>query len=163
MADTNPFLIGGIVTVGCLGICAAIAIPNFITMQYRAKRAEIPSNMMGIKTAELAFDAAFDIFVPTEVSPRVRGMLTPDPVPWVSTPGPALKEFPRMNAEFDTLGWAPDGHVRGIYWVEVADPATGVYDFTVHGMADIDGDGEPCHYTATKSINPVMLTPNDVF
>ena len=159
MADTNPFLIGGIVTVGCLGICAAIAIPNFITMQYRAKRAEIPSNMMGIKTAELAFDAAFDIFVPTEVSPRVRGMLTPDPVPWVSTPGPALKEFPRMNAEFDTLGWAPDGKVRGGYKV-ISSSST---DFTVTGISDVDGDGAATNFTSTKSINAVMNSANNIY
>ena len=51
------------IVVAIIGILAAIAIPNFVAMQYRAKRAEVPSNVDGIKTAELAYDAAFDTFV----------------------------------------------------------------------------------------------------
>ena len=48
------------IVVAIIGILAAIAIPNFVDMQYRAKRAEVPSNVDGIKTAQIAYDAAFD-------------------------------------------------------------------------------------------------------
>ena len=51
------------IVVAIIGILAAIAIPNFVDMQYRAKRAEVPSNVDGIKTAELAYEASFDQFV----------------------------------------------------------------------------------------------------
>ena len=50
------------IVVAIIGILAAIAIPNFVAMQYRAKRSEVPSNVDGIKTAELAYDAAFDTY-----------------------------------------------------------------------------------------------------
>ena len=43
------------IVVAIIGILAAIAIPNFVEMQYRAKRAEIPSNVDGIKTAEMGY------------------------------------------------------------------------------------------------------------
>lgn len=58
------------------------------------------------------------------------------------------------------LGWAPDGPVRGSYWVEVSPDGL---DFTVFGVADIDGDGQQAWYTATKSINTVFLNSNDVY
>ena len=51
------------IVVAIIGILAAIAIPNFVAMQYRAKRSEVPSNVDGIKTAELAYDAAFDTYI----------------------------------------------------------------------------------------------------
>ena len=52
------------IVVAIIGILAAIAIPNFVAMQYRAKRAEVPSNVDGIKTAQLAYDAARAARVP---------------------------------------------------------------------------------------------------
>jgi hypothetical protein len=138
--------IGG---VGSIGIFAAIAIPNFVTMQYRAKRAELPANIDGIKIAELAYEAAFDTYVaqPQPV-PRSIEDLGGEPMDWGS------------GAGFDTLGWAPDGPVRGTYWIEVT---PGGDDFVVHGMADLDGDGVPSHYTATKSTYAVMISPPNVY
>ncbi len=137
-------VVGGPILVACIGIVAAIAIPNFVQMQYRAKRAEVPANVDGIKTAELAYDAAFDSFIPVSVpAPRPITELDGLPVSWVS------------STPFDDLGWGPDGQVRGIYWVEVA---PNQLDFVVHGMCDIDRDGIPAHYTATKSINATMVT-----
>ena len=38
-------LVGFAIVVAIIGILAAIAIPNFVAMQYRAKRAEVPSNV----------------------------------------------------------------------------------------------------------------------
>jgi len=64
------------------------------------------------------------------------------------------------GSTFDKLGWGPDGNVRGTDQVEL-DPNG--YDFIVHGWIDADGDGFPAHYTATKSVNPVMVTPNNVY
>ena len=132
----------------CAGMGAAIAIPNFVAMQYRAKRAEVPSNVNAIKTAQLAYDAAFDEFIPTSTRPRSIEMLDGEQHSWSSGSG------------FDTLGWSPDGNVRGTYKVEVA---PGGRDFIVHGWIDVDGDGFPAHYTATKSVNAMMVTPNDVY
>ena len=128
----GALLFGGIFVVGIL---AAIAIPNFVSMQYRAKRAEIPANVAGIKTAEIAYDAAFDEYI------EVREFV-PD-----SRPG------------FDTLGWAPDGQVRGSYRVT----KKGYSDFVVQGMCDVDGYGDQALFTATKSINTTMNTGNSTY
>jgi len=138
---------GGAVPV--VGILAAIAIPNFIDMQYRAKRAEVPPNVDGIKTALIAYDAAFDTFMeirdPVPLDPL---MLGPNGVDWPS------------DTPFRDLGWEPYGQVRGTYWVDLSTDGT---DFTVHGMCDVDGDAEPAHYTATKSISATLETWSSVY
>jgi len=134
------------IVVAIIGILAAIAIPNFVAMQYRAKRSEVPSNVDGIKTAELAYDAAFDTFV-QETSFR------PD-----SSPGKKQRDWAAGTA-FDTLGWGPDGQVRGSYKIQ----STSTTDFLVTGIADVDGDGVQSQFTATKSINAVMTSGNDTY
>ncbi len=140
-------LCGGAVPV--VGILAAIAIPNFIQMQLRAKRAELPANVAGIRVAELAYEATFDTFLavrdPVPLDPLMLGDRTVD---WPS------------GTAFDELGWAPDGNVRGTYWVEVS--ADG-QDFTVHGLCDLDGDGEPAEFTASKSSKATMETWDSVY
>ena len=134
------------IVVAIIGILAAIAIPNFVAMQYRAKRSEVPSNVDGIKTAQLAYDAAFDTFI-NQSTFYPSASVGKTQVTW--TPGSA----------FDTLGWGPDGKVRGAYKVE----STSSTDFLVTGIADVDGDGAQSSYTATKSINTVQTTLNSVY
>jgi hypothetical protein len=143
--------IGAMVTGIVLAVVLVlIAVPNFFAMSYRAKRAEVPPNVDGIKTAELAYDAAFDRFVEqrefvpsAEVGKAQR--------PW------------REGTAFDTLGWAPDGQVRGAYRVTThgcggTEVDCGRPDFNVTGIIDIDGDGEQATYTATRSMNTTMMT-----
>ncbi len=157
--ETLPWGILGLTITGvvCIGCLATIAIPNFIEMQNRAKRAEIPANIDGIKTAERGYDAAFDEFVPCALAPRAMQALDSEPVDW------------NDPEDFNRLGWAPDGQVRGSYQVIVTPPsdrsayARAGADFTVHGYGDIDGDGRPSHYTATKSVNTLMVTDRDIF
>ena len=134
------------IVVAIIGILAAIAIPNFVAMQYRAKRSEVPSNVDGIKTAQLAYDAAFDQFI-QQTSPHPDG-----------SPGKAQRTWTTGSA-FDTLGWGPDGMVRGSYTVV----STSSTDFLVTGFADVDGDGSNSSYTATKSINAVQTTLNSIY
>ena len=123
------------IVVAIIGILAAIAIPNFVNMQYRAKRAELPSNVDGIKTAELAYEASFDQFVDAETAPRGDSDLDKKQVGWSSE-------------AFDTLGWGPDGDVRGNYGVESGDT-----DFDITGKCDVDGDGNTATYTSSKEEN----------
>ena len=133
------------IVVAIIGILAAIAIPNFVDMQYRAKRAEVPSNVDGIKTAELAYEASFDAFVSAS-----------------DTPGSVSKAQQAFAgggaASYATLGWGPDGDVRGSYSV-----STSPTDFTVTGRCDVDGDLTEASYQSTKTTNSVLLTGNNVY
>ena len=135
------------IVVAIIGILAAIAIPNFVSMQYRAKRAEVPANVDGIKTAEIAYEAAFDTFI--EANQYPTGTPGKSQVPWVA--GSA--------GGFDTLGWTPDGHVRGVYSVTL----TGLVDFIADGDCDVDGDGVEADFEATLRGNVVMTSPPDVY
>jgi type IV pilus assembly protein PilA len=135
------------IVVAIIGILAAIAVPNFVAMQYRAKRAEVPSNVDGIKTAELAYDAAFDAFV-QEANWQPSG-----------TPDKTQRAWPTTATGFATIGWAPDGSVRGQYQL-VSNGTTG---FTVTGRCDVDNDDSNASFTATRDSNSVMTTANDVY
>ena len=140
------------IVVAIIGILAAIAIPNFIEMQYRAKRSEVPSNVKGIKTAELGYDAAFDTFVQATAHPTTTA--SKQQVDWAGG-----------NADFQKLGWAPDGKVRGVYTVTTTAAGGGSAggDFTVTGTCDVDGDGVIAQYTATKSVNATFNNNNDTY
>ncbi len=138
---------GGAVPV--VGILAAIAIPNFVVYQLRAKRTEVPLNVDGIRAAELAYHAAFDAVLPV-----------PHPVPLDPLMVDRMAVDWPYGTPFDELGWSPDGQVRGTYWVEVAPDGS---DFVVHGVCDLDGDGAQAHYTATKELRATMESWSDVY
>ena len=141
------------IVVAIIGILAAIAIPNFVEMQYRAKRAEVPANVDGIKTSEMGYDAAFDTFLP---------ITTAHPT---GTPGKTQKDWSGGSAAFQKLGWQPDGKVRGVYKVTTTSVSSSTPggDFVVTGQADVDGDGVISEYTATKSVNTTFNNQNDTY
>lgn len=149
--DPQDLLIAGGVLSGvtCLGLCVFVAVPNFVEMQNRAKRAEAPANLGGIRTAQVAYESSFDTYVdcPTP-QPRPVEALDDELVPWP------------QGGCFDTLGWAPDGHVRATYWVEVSADGSG---FTAHAMLDLDEDGVPAHYVATATESAYAITSPDVY
>lgn len=132
------------IVVAIIGILAAIAIPNFITMQLKAKRAEVPGNVDGIKTAEIAYDAAFDGFVAAADYPAITSKAQNT---WTAT----------ASGGFQTIGWAPDGPVRGSYMVALqADATTGAPSFLVTGGCDVDDDNAIASYTATPTSNATL-------
>lgn len=126
------------IVVAIIGILAAIAIPNFVAMQLKAKRSEVPSNVDGIKTAEIAYEAAFDAYVDCVDKP---GSVGKTQVEWT------------VGADnFSLIGWKPDGAIRGSYAVTGAGPT----DFLVTGRSDVDGDGAEATYSATASVNTTL-------
>ncbi|MDP2313600.1 MAG: type II secretion system protein [Pseudomonadota bacterium] len=126
------------IVVAIIGILAAIAVPNFQTMQFRAKRAELPANVSGIWLTELIYEATMDSYVAVSYNPS-------------STPGKDLRDFETSGSGWQSLGWHPDGPLRGSYSVDDA-----VTEFTVYGHGDVDGDGALCQYTATDSEAAVL-------
>jgi len=149
-------LIGLLVCGGAIpmaGILAAIAIPNFMEMQYRAKRAEVPANIDGIRTALLGYNAAFggpytDCGTQEESEMALWSRDTKQQQDWVG------------GACWDALAWAPDRLARGVYWIEASEDGS---DFTVWGMIDVDGDGEPAVYSATSTQATTLHNENYVF
>jgi hypothetical protein len=109
-------------------------------------RGECVANIKAIKTAQLTYDANFDTYV--EVT-----SFYPD-----SAPGKTLREFTTGSA-FDTIGWMPDGPVRGSYKVT----STSTTDFLITCITDVDGDGVKSSWTATKTLNVTMNTRNDAY
>ena len=134
------------IVVAIIGILAAIAIPNFVSMQYKSKRAEIPQNIKAIKIAEVAYMQDYDVYVKCSAYPSTPTKTTQD---WVKA----------SSGGFKTIDFTPNGDVRGSYMV-----STSAYNFTVIGISDVDGDGVYATYIATKSENPNNpTTPPDVY
>ena len=133
------------IVVAIIGILAAIAIPNFVAMQLKSKRSELPGNTNGIKTSELAYDAAFDAYVACSESPSTTQDKTAHA--WVDAGG------------FTSIGWAPDGNVRGTYKVVLS----GTTDFVITSTGDVDGDNVDAIYTATTSTNATLTTGSNVY
>jgi type IV pilus assembly protein PilA len=53
-------LIELMIVVAIIGILAAIAIPNFLRYQAKAKQSEAKTNLGGIYTSEIAYKAEYD-------------------------------------------------------------------------------------------------------
>ena len=132
------------IVVAIIGILAAIAIPSFLDLQLRSKRAELAPNVQAIKASEVAYEALEDKFVTAAQSPAALPGKTQ--VTWIGNPG------------FDELSWEPDGLVRGAYSV-----VTTGGDFVVMGQMDVDGDSVAAEYTATRSIGPTLNTDVSVY
>lgn len=130
--------------VAVIGLLAAIAVPNFVELQYRAKRSEVAPNVQGIKASQAAYEAAWDEYLAVPVAPT--SLPGKQPIPWSG------------NSEFQALGWAPNGSVRGQYGV-----TTNAVDFVVTGEIDADGDTVPAVFTATRNIGAVRNTGLDVY
>ena len=131
-----------------LGVMALFKLPDWLAEMHDAKRGEVVSNVEGIKTAMVAYEAESLDFVALPAWPRPPEATDEEKMPWSAHPA------------WDAVGWAPDGPVHGSYWVERSEDGT---DFTVFGVQDIDGDGAKAWYTATKSIHSVFLNNSDIY
>lgn len=126
------------IVIAIIGILAAIAVPNFMSAQYRAKRAELPGAVSSIKIAELAYAAAYDEFVDAPLMPRSDVELDKTQAEW-----------DRVAArQFTEIGWAPDGMVRGNYQVTGASET----DFLAEGHCDVDDDDHLFIMTASHNV-----------
>jgi type IV pilus assembly protein PilA len=117
------------IVVAIMGILAAIAVPNFMQMQAKAKRAELPTVVNGIADSQVAYHVAHDSYIDI-----------PSFVP-SGVPGKTMRPWP-AGSGFETLGWAPDGEVRGSYKCEVGAST----EFNVTAQSDVDGDGVMATY-----------------
>jgi type IV pilus assembly protein PilA len=121
-------LIELMIVVAIIGILAAIAIPNFLRFQLRARSSEGKTNIAALRTAQESYQAEFGTYLST------------DRVPAVAAIGATKVVF---DATADTLGgftatgWSPEGRVYFSY--AMASNATGT-NYTVDAVANIDAD-----------------------
>jgi len=109
-----------------VGILAAIAIPNFIRYQLRAKVSELPAELMGLVKAEQAAAARDGKYV---ALPR-----TPAGAPGTAKAPLGPEELQRAQA----LDWIAPSALYGRYAVAVSEDGTAA---ALCAEADIDGDG----------------------
>jgi type IV pilus assembly protein PilA len=120
-------LIELMIVVAIIGILAAIAIPNFLRFQLKAKSSEGKSNLAAIRTAEESYYSEFGTYVSSNASPGTIGKN--QKTDFVNEDG--------TDAGFDRLGWSPEGLVFFNYAVA---EANGAANFTATANADIDAD-----------------------
>lgn len=139
------------ITVAIIGILSAIGVPAWRESQLRAKRAEIPPNVAGIRVAEQGYYAAFDTYVAeSQWYPSDLAYGAADKVP---------EAWPAADAAggFTTLGWEPYGAVRGAYSIPDGDNDS----FEVQGLSNVDGDGDAALCWCTES-EPCDWEPGDL-
>ena len=123
-------LIELMIVVAIIGILAAIAIPNFLRFQLRAKSSEGKTNLAAIRTAQEGFFSEFGLYIAADQHP-------------VDLPGSQKAVWDNTDQEhgFNVVGWAPEGDVYFQYEVEATDAGDDPPAFTAAAVADIDGDG----------------------
>lgn len=161
-------LIELMIVVAIIGILAAIAIPNFITYQLRAKTSEAKTNIGGIKTSQEAFRASIDNYaILTATNPN----RTPDTqkAAWDKTTvcnTDCGRTNPGACAEFKCIGYEPAGQVyytyQGTHQVAMG---TTVPEFALTATGDLDGDATYATFgfataNATGSSLTVLAAPN---
>ncbi len=151
--DSQGFtLVELMIVVAIIGILAAIAIPNFMAYQFRAKRAEAPTNLQAIKTSQESYRAEFNAYVTCASSPAAN-------------PGAGIKvawvDVGVAPNNFGTLGWAPSGPVFGAY----ASAAVALAPVSWAGTAatDVDGNAANATFTVSDTANVLMTSANNVY
>jgi len=142
-------LIELMIVVAIIGILAAIAIPNFLSYQKKAKTSEAKTNLGAIRTSEESYRAENDVYLSCADSPA--GNPTSSKRPWVDA------------GDFGTIGFAPAGNVYYQYKVvAVAAVAPAGPTFTATAKGDLDGDGAFQTYTITNvNTNIAESTPGE--
>jgi type IV pilus assembly protein PilA len=122
------------VAVAIIGLLAALAIPNYLQFQLRARTTEAKANLAAIRTAEDSYFVEYHTFVAAAVTPALAPGVARHSWP---SPGPGCPSC------FDVLGWSPEGEVYFQYEVvaAAASGAPGLDVFTAAAGADLDGDG----------------------
>ena len=106
-------LIELMIVVAIIGILAAIAIPNFLTYQKKAKTAEAKSNIGGIRSSEIAYFAEKSYYVsiaPQPTRASRAGAAGASKIAWPSTPAVNAASGATV-AEAADVGFAPQGSV----------------------------------------------------
>ena len=112
------------IVVAIIGILAAIAIPNFLRFQLRAKTSEGKTNLAAIRTAEESYYSEFGSYISADASP-----------PTINNNTKIDFSHANLGKGFDIIGWSPAGKVSFQYGVAVP---TSTSQYYATAVADID-------------------------
>lgn len=128
-------LIELVIAVGMIGLLAAIAIPNFMRYQARARRGEAYANLGGIARSERGYFAEKGIYY--------EALTQPNPGGGGANLGAMTHGWDAAaEAEFAALGWEPEGRVRYAYDINTGATGCDCDDtcFTATAYGDVDND-----------------------
>lgn len=136
------------IVVAIMAILAAIAIPSFMRFSMRAKTAEATQNLAAIRSCQESYRAEEDEY----------WICPPTPGGWANGPGASspIAWAGGGVAEFDKIGFAPDGNVRYQYQVQAgtggAASGTGGINgpFMATAVGDLDEDTDNALFTVDK-------------
>ncbi len=133
-------LIELMVVVAIVGILAAVAIPNFLRYQLRAKSAEGPGNVGAIRVCQLARFGVEGVFLDIPTTPPAMNL--PQRTQWTDPSG-----------GFSQIGFKPESTVYFQYRVNTSDADRGM---TVGAKTDLDQNGMAQYWGYEKpSVNGV--------
>lgn len=136
-----------LIGVAVVAVLALVSVPILLSTSKKSARAEVPLNVDAIRAAQLEYQSAFGNFIEADPAPRDPLAANGDAVAWEPSEG------------FRMLSWAPaSAEVRGVYSVSVKRD-----DFTVTGICDVDADGTPARWQATRADSAKALTEPAVY
>lgn len=113
-----------LVGISCIGILAAIAIPNFIRYQLRSKQSQVTAELTGLASAQQA------------LAQRTGKYLAMPAIP-AAEPGPQKAAFtPDELAAAASIDWMVEGTTYGQYRVAVSEDGAAA---SLCGESNIDG------------------------
>ena len=143
-------LIELMIVVAIIGILAAIAIPNFLRFQMKAKAAESRANLQAINNAQRSYYGDRDSFLACAISPT-DGVVGKSKIDWQNGDGSFDNDNDDTDGlvDFSAIGWRPTGGVYYQYQVAAgaADANGFSHEFAASAMADIDGDGTTAYFS----------------
>jgi type IV pilus assembly protein PilA len=128
-------LIELMIVVAIIGILAAIAIPNFLRFQLKAKSSEGKTNLAAIRTAEESYFAEYGVYISSDPSP-----------PTIANNQKTTFTHANAGVGFDQLGWTPEGQVFFNYSVAISGN-----NYTAAAMANIDNSGAAQYWGYTTN------------
>jgi type IV pilus assembly protein PilA len=129
--------------VPVVGILAALAIPNFIRYQFRAKQSEPRVVLAAMRASQDAFFAEQNFYVSSDANPSDPPSTIKASWDARSCPSDCGGANPAACNDIACAGYTPSGPVYYRYACTATPPdSNGSAYYACAGVGDLDGDGE---------------------